>query len=179
MITTRIRDFAAMPLRWEQPRSLRMEYELRASGQTLATLHFRSAFGTFATLQDGEGSWTFKRMGFWRTHVSIRALASDEELGAFQNNTWKQGGTLVLSDGRAYLASTNFWSTQYSFCTPQEEPLIHFAKFRGILHASTEVTVLPAARQLPELPWMIGLGWYLTLMMHRDTVAVTTATTAS
>lgn len=179
MITTRIRDFAALPMRWEQPRSLRMEYELQAGGQRVATLQFRSSFGTFATLQDGEGSWTFKRVGFWRTHVSVRNLANDEELAAFHPHTWKQGGTLSLPDGRTYLANTNFWSTQYHFCTPQEEPLIRFTKFRGILHHSADVTVLPAAAHLAELPWIIGLGWYLTLMLHRDTVAVTTATTCT
>ena len=47
-----------------------MEYELRAGDMLAATLRFRSSFGSFATAEDGDGCWTFKRVGFWQTSVN-------------------------------------------------------------------------------------------------------------
>lgn len=176
MITTRIRDFATEPLRWEQPRSLRMDYELRTADRLIATLRFRSAFGSFATLQDGEGCWTFKRVGFWHPQVTIRALESDQEVAIFRNNTWTHGGTLAFADGRCYLASTNFWTTEYHFKTMTAEPLVAFRKIGGLLHLSSQVEILPAAAQLPELPWLVGFGWYLTILMHADASTAASAT---
>ena len=49
--------------------------------------------------------------------------------------------------------------------------LIHY-RYRGLLGSSAEVTVLPAAQDVPELPWMVMLGWYLMIMMEDDASAV-------
>ena len=51
-------------LKWLQPNWLKMEYELHAGEEVVATLRFRSSFGTLATAQSADGCWTFKRVGF-------------------------------------------------------------------------------------------------------------------
>ena len=86
-----------------------MEYELRADDEVIATLRFRSSFGTFATAESADGCWTFKRIGFWKTKATIRACGSETEIAFFKNNTWSGGGTLELSDGRKFQATTNLW----------------------------------------------------------------------
>ena len=110
-------ELAGRELHWVQPRVMKMEYELRAGEMIAATLRFRSSFGSFATAASADGSWTFKRVGFWQTRVTVRANGAEADLAAFKNNTWSGGGTLELPDGRKYLANTNFRATQYEFKT--------------------------------------------------------------
>jgi hypothetical protein len=172
----KIADLIGRELKWIQPTATKMSFELRDGEETAAMLKFRSLFGSFATAESADGSWTFKRIGFFQTKATVRALGSETDIGVFKNNTWKDGGTLELPDGRTYPADTNFWATKCSFRTESGEMLISFQKIGGILHMSSTVQIHEAARKLPELPWMALLGWYLTVMMHIDRAAVAAAT---
>jgi hypothetical protein len=145
-----------------------MEYELQAGDAIAATLCFRSSFGSFATATSADGIWTFKRVGFTQTRATIRKSESETDLAVFKNNTWRGGGTLEFPDGRKYLANTNFWATQYAFETEMGEPLITYRKIGGMFHMSAITEIHPLARTLPEMPWMVMLGWYLAVMMHMD-----------
>ncbi len=169
----KLAELIGQELKWVQPHALKMEYELRAGDVVAATLHFRSSLGSFATGTSADGSWTFKRIGFWQTKATVRASGEEVDLAVFKNNTWSGGGTLELPDGRQYPANTNFWATQYEFKTEiTDEALISYRKIGGLLHMSAAVEIYPAAREIAELPWMVLLGWYLTVMMHRDSAAV-------
>jgi hypothetical protein len=103
--------------------------------------------------------------------VTIRQCGSDAEIATFKNNTWNHGGTLELPNGRKILANTNFWETQYDFKTETGETLFTFRNIGGVLHASSLVAIQQAAVKLPELPWMVILGWYLVVMMTSDSAA--------
>lgn len=171
----KLAELVGHELKWIQPHALKMEYELHAGEMIAATLRFRSSLGSFATATSADGTWTFKRVGFWQTKVTIRAAESETDLATFRNNTWSGGGTLELLDGRKYPANTNFWSTQYEFKTEQGESLISYRKIGGILHMSSVTEIHPLARNIPEIPWMVLLGWYLTVMMHMDSAAAAAA----
>lgn len=166
----KIAELVDRPLKWAQPSALRMEYELNAGDELAATLRFRSSFGSFATGEGADGCWTFKRVGFWQTRATIRACGSETETASFHNNTWSGGGTLDLLDGRKMLVTTNFWQTNLEFQDEAGSPLIR-SKSGGLIHLSAAVEILPGAASLPELPWLVLLGWYLTVMMHMDSAA--------
>jgi len=172
----KIANFVGLSLQWHRPSLFKAEYELKSGDALVATLRFRSAWGTFATAQSDDGCWTFKRVGFWQTRATIRPCGSEEEIASFRNNTWSGGGTLLFPDGRQYPANTNFWQTQYEFKTEAGESLIHYRN-RGLFGSSAEVTILPKAQEVPELPWMVMLGWYLIVMMQNDSAAATMAVT--
>ncbi len=159
-------------LKWIQPHAMKMEYELRTGDGVAATLRFRSSFGSFATATSADGIWTFKRVGFWQTRVTIRASETETDLAIFRNNTWSGGGTLELTDGRKYLANTNFWLTQYEFKTEKGESLVSYKNIGGMLHLSSVTQIHALAKDIPEMPWIVLLGWYLTVMMHMDSAAV-------
>lgn len=167
----KIADLVGQKLTWVQPHASKMEYELRAGDAVASTLIFRSSFGSFATATSSDGIWTFKRVGIFNTKVTIRVINSETDLAVFKNDTWRGGGTLELSNGRKYLANTNFWSTQYEFTTESGESLISYKKIGGFLHMSSVTEIHPLAKYIQELPWMVSLGWYLTLMMHMDASA--------
>jgi hypothetical protein len=173
----KIAELISQQLKWVQPSALKMHYELRAGDELASTLRFRSSFGSFATGESADGCWTFKRIGFWKTRVTIRRCDEDVDIATFKNNTWSSGGTLELSDGRKFLASTNFWQTNFEFHDEMGRQMVKF-KTGGLIHFSATVDIEPNAVSVPELPWVIMLGWYLTIMMHIDTTTAATAAAA-
>ena len=90
----------------------------------------------------------------------------------FRNSTWAGGGTLEQPNQRTYRANSNFWQTRYEIFDNSDSPLVTFSRVRGVLHLASDVTIHDAARSLPELPWMVMLGWYLTVMQHGDTAVI-------
>jgi hypothetical protein len=89
----------------------------------------------------------------------------------FRNNTWSGGGTLELSDGRKILATTNVWQTNFELQSEKGETLVRF-KLGGFVHLSATVEIPPNAAGVPELPWIVMLGWYLMVMMYMDTASM-------
>lgn len=172
----KIAELVGQQLEWVQPSVFKMHYELRAGDEVAATLRFRSAFGSFATGESADGCWTFKRIGFWQTKATVRVCDTDVDIATFKNNTWSSGGTLELSAGRKFLATTNFWQTNLEFQDELGGTLIKF-KTSGLLHLSAKVNVEPNAVSLPELPWVVMLGWYLTVMMHMDSATAVAGAT--
>jgi hypothetical protein len=162
-----IADYAGRTLAWTQPAALRMEYELRSGDDVLATLKLRSSFGSLATAESGDGCWTFKRVGFLSTRVTIRPCGSETEVATFRNNTWSSGGSLELEAGRKIMATSNFWQTQYQFQTESEEALVRF-KSSGLIRVHSAVEITPAGTRLRELPLLVLLGFYLVVMMRSD-----------
>ena len=165
------------PLKWQQP-SLKMEYELLTGDTLAATLKFRSSWGTLAFAESGDGKWTFKRIGFFQNRATIRVDGSEEEAAVFFNNTWRQGGTLEFANGKRFKATTNFWMTKMEWQSEDEQPLADF-KIGGFFKHSAEVEIQPQVAALEELPLLVLFGWYLVLMLHRDTAAASTAAAAS
>jgi hypothetical protein len=169
---TRGADLSGLLLKWGQPSLLKREYELRTGdGELVATLHFRSSFGSFATADSPYGCWTFKRVGFWQTKATVRSCGSDDDIAIFTNNTWSGGGTLEFSDGRTFRATTNFWQTKFEFETEAGEKLIEF-QTSGLLHLSATVQIYPSFVTATELPLLVMLGFYLIVMLHSDAAAV-------
>jgi hypothetical protein len=171
----KIAEVAGQELEWSQPAAMSRDSELRAGGELVATLRFRSMFGTFATAESRDGCWTFKRVGFWQQRVSIRVCGSEEDVAMFRNNTWSGGGRLEFPDGREIRATTNLWRSKLDFVTGAgDEPLVQL-RMRGLIHRAGRVTLSPDAAALPELPLLVLVNWYLALMLSQDDGAATAA----
>ena len=41
---------------------------------------------------------------------------------------------------------------------------------------SSAVVIHPPAAQIVEIPWIVPLGWYLTVLMYMDSAAAVAAT---
>jgi hypothetical protein len=161
-------------LKWEQPSSFKEEYELRTGEELVATLRFRSSFGSLATAESADGCWTFKRVGFWQPKVTVRQCNKDDDIATYKNESFSSSGIVTLADGRTFSAESNFWQTKFEFSNEAGETLIQF-KAEGMLHLSSNIAIGPGAVNLPELPWMVMFGWYIMVMMRRDaatTVAI-------
>jgi len=159
-------------LHWSQPRLLDQRYELRRGDgdEVVATLAFRSAFGSFATATSGDGAWTFKRVGFWRTRATVRAAGGAEDLAVFEHNTWSGGGTLTLAGGREIRVTTNVWQSRIEFLAGDDEVLFRYLT-EGFVRQESTLEVGPPLARMPEMPWLLLFGWYLVVMMHQDSAA--------
>jgi hypothetical protein len=174
----KLHEVAGQSLKWTQPSTFKKVFELRAGDEVVATLKFRSALGSFATGESADGAWTFKRVGFFQTRVSIRESGSETELASFKDKTWTSGGTLTLADGRVFYATTNFWNSKVALQDDQHVELIRFTN-SGLLHLSSIVEIRPTAGQMPELSWLILLGWYVCIKMSDDSSGAIAAAAAA
>jgi hypothetical protein len=160
-------DLIDSPLRWTQPHVFDREWELHLGDETVATLTFRSAFGSLATARCADGSWTFKRVGFWQTRATVRAEGAADDLAVFEHNTWSGGGTLTLAGGRPIRVTTNFWQSKIEFQASDDAVLLRYVT-EGFLRQEAQLEVMPSLRRMRETPWLILFGWYLVVMMHQD-----------
>jgi hypothetical protein len=156
-------------LKWAQVNA--KQHELRSQDDVVATLEFRSLFGTLGTAKSAEGCFTFKRTGFWQSRAGIRACESDEELALFTNNTWASGGTLEFPDGRKYKATTNFWMTRLEFRSEADQSLVAF-HYGGVFRKKADVEITDAARRDPHTHLLVTFGWYLAIMLSREAAVV-------
>jgi hypothetical protein len=169
-LARRLSDLVGQGMIWSKPNWMKGAYELRLGDERIATLKFRSIWGTFATGETAEGSWTFKRTGFLQNRVTVRVPGSDADIAVFVAN-WKMGGTVELPDGRRYRANTNFWMTSYALTDEAGRPVVSYRRIGGMASLSAVVEIEPAVAALRELPWLMLLGWYLAIMMHQDSAA--------
>jgi len=168
-------------LRWRQPEASRRRYTLQREGSDtpLATLDWRSFWGTFATATMGATSWTFKRTGFLRPRVTVRLAGSDDDLATFDAN-WHGGGTLSVAGGATFVwKAAHFWHSQWSWQDTTGAELLHFANRQGFIRQGATVAIVPEAAQLPELELLTALGWYLLILAANDSAATTAATVAT
>jgi hypothetical protein len=154
-------------LRWIQPSVVDRAYELRHADDTVGTLVFRSAFGSFATGRTAEGCWTFKRVGFWQTQATVRVEGATSDLAIFEHSTWRGGGTLRLIGGRSIRVTTRLWQSKIEFLMPEDRVLFRYLT-DGFLRQQSDLQVLPPLQAMPDMPWLLLFGWYLALMMHED-----------
>jgi hypothetical protein len=158
---------ASRALHWTQTRLFDSTYDLVENDEHFARLTFRTTFGSFARLETAAVAWTFKRVGFWRTRATVRQEGADIDLASFEHNTWSGGGTLRLADGREIRVTTSFWKSRIEFQRDDGTPLFRY-QTEGFMRLGAALEVFPAGAAMPELPWLLGFGWYLVVMTHHD-----------
>lgn len=162
-----IRAVVDHELTWSQESAFKNEFELRFGGELVATLRLPKMLGTMGVAESGDGSWAFERIGFWKARTVVRASGSNVELGSYTSNTWKGGGVLELSDGKKFTVWRSIWKGLSEFRTEEGEPLFQI-HHRSSFRVSASLRINRKALQIPELPWMVLLGFYLEVMARKD-----------
>jgi hypothetical protein len=175
----RMKELVGRELKWIQPRATARDFELKDGEETVAMLEFRSTFGSLAAATTAEGRWSFKRVGFWTPHVTIRPADTETEIALFRNRTWSAGGTLVLPNAEPIRANTNFWQTAFDFIDERDQPLVRYRKVGGMFHLSSLVEITPQGAGLELLPWLVPFGWYLAIKMRDDASGAAAAAAAA
>jgi hypothetical protein len=151
---------------WVQPDQKERRFELRAGDALLGSLSFRSDSGTMALAESARGKWTYKRVGFLNTRVTIREEGSDEDLAVFKPNVWGNG-VLTFGDGSKFRWKTaSLWKTAWVFTDSAGQALIHFKpgskkKLRDGLQPWATVNIEPYTQGDPRLAILLTLGIYI------------------
>ena len=159
-------------LKWRETGRFGRSYQLLDGSAAVATLRFPGWFRTGAVAESSDGTWTFTRLGFWQRRVAIRAGDTGADLAAFTSGIFKDSGTLELADGHRYQVTANFWHSKCEVKTETDQELIRYSGIWRFFRMGSTVEILPAAKDLPELPWLVPLVWYLIIMRHRDAAVI-------
>jgi hypothetical protein len=162
-----IRSVVDHELSWSQHSAFKSEFELRFGGELVATLRLPRMIGTVGVAESGDGSWTFERIGFWKMRTVVKASGSTEELANYTSNAWKPGGVLQLPSGKRFTFWRSGWKGISEFRTEEGEPLFQ-VRYGGSFRVSASVRINRKALQIPELPWMVLLAFYMGVMARRD-----------
>ena len=163
-----IRDIKTGEFLWVQLHAMERVFELRSAEEVVATLRWNSTFGSLADAVAADGHWTFKRTGFFRPQITIRACKSDSNLAVFTPN-WNAEGALEFSTGKSFRwTGTGFWRSQWAFSKANGERLIDFEPHASFVKKSAVVKVTPEGFQFAELSLLILIGWYLMLLRSDD-----------
>lgn len=167
-----------------QPRATRRNFILRSGERIIGQLDFRSEFDSLADAISANEAWTFKRVGFFSPHVTVRRAGSKIEIATCHPNWTGTESKIQFSSGEVYLWKVaSFWATSYSFSNGDGIELITFRSgsveknISNLFTNQALVHIAFEAWQLVELPLIVLLGWYLVLLQQDDsaTVAVTGA----
>jgi hypothetical protein len=162
-----IKDFVGRELIWSRPRMMKREFELRSGEETLATLRWSKGWwSTLAEAASAEGEWTFKRSGFWKSKVTARQPGSETDLATFEPG-WTGAGVLTIAGGATYRwANDGHWGTAFAWKDSAGNSLVRLR--HRMMKNQGEVEISPSASALPDLPFLVVFGWYLTVSLVEE-----------
>jgi hypothetical protein len=164
-----LREFADVSPKWHQPDAIHRHYELRADDALIASLRWERPWGSLATGQTAEGTWTLKRAGFLRPRVTVRAAGSDSDAAIVQLQ-WGGIGDVQLADGHHFRwTRVTFWHSEWAFTDAGGEPLLVFKPNFTKMRREAEIEIGPHSLALPELSLLSLLGWYLMVLIEEET----------
>jgi len=168
-----------LELFWVQPRVTRRNFILRSGERIFGQLGFQSEFDSLAEAISADRVWTFKRGGFFSPHVTVRQAGSNIDLAIFRPKWTGTEGQIQYSSGEVYSwRVANFWATSYTVSDANGIELVTFRsgsdekKISNLFKQQAQVQIALVAWQLVELPLIVLLGWYLTLLQREDSTAV-------
>jgi hypothetical protein len=146
----------------------RRTFELRSASKAYALLRWQPGYKTRALATTARGEWTFERRTFWYPHVRVRER---DEVVATYRPGWLANGRLKSKRGGSWAwRGLSVWRRRYGFIDDRGEPLVEFrAQLR--LPPAAEVRLGDRAYGLDEVPLLVALGWYLTILAFDDLAA--------
>lgn len=170
-------------LEWTQPKTFQNRYELRSGENLVATLEFPKAFGSLANAIAADGRWTFKRVGFFNTRITVRLEGQEDELAVYHPKWTGTEGRLQFASGEAYTWKVaNFWATQFVWLSSDQQvilfrPGVEDSEISDWFKTQARVEIQPEAGMVKHLSLLVLLGWYLMILKQQDDVAATAAAT--
>ncbi len=169
-------------LYWTQPKAMSRSYELQAGTTVVGTLKFETALGSLATARADGGTWSLKRMGFFRPHVTVRISGVATDVAVYRPKWTGTEGELAFADGHVFTwAVANFWATRYEILASSGRPLIEYKSggrergLKDLLRSQAHVTLTEAGRRCPQVALLVLVGWYLILLQQADSAATAAA----
>ena len=156
---------------WKRPQMWRRQYELRAGGELIGRLESRSMLGGSMWGETASGAWRVRHVGLLRGRSLITAEGATEPAAQFQPR-WFGAGDVVTARGQRYRwHREDFWGQRWAMVDSGGITHLSFARSPAFLTLDTRVTVADSARRDEELEPLVLLGYYLLLLMVRQSHA--------
>lgn len=169
-------DCSKKELNWSQPKLLKREFELRDGSEVVGRLNWHRPFGSLATGEVAEGSWTFKRAGFLRPRVIVRPVDSDQAVARYEAG-WAGGGRLLYPGGHGYhWRQRSFWKTEWAFEDERGQIVAQFQADQFVLKESVRLTLADVKSSRPDHALLALLGLYLMILSNDDAVTAVVVT---
>jgi hypothetical protein len=167
-----IADLAGRSALWICRAAPTAEYELRDGDAVLATLRSRKACGSLASARTEGGHWTFKHVGFFTSRITVRAAEREAETAVYTPKSGR-AGVLAVAQGATYRwrmvdATTRQWTGPLE----EQDWLVRFTFPGTSPRDGSSVEVAPGAAALADLPLLVLLGWYLSVLLATDLTMV-------
>ncbi len=156
---------------WKRPHMWRRQYELRAGGELIARLESRSVLGGSMWGETSSGSWQVRHVGLLRGRSLVTADGAAKPAAEFRPR-WFGAGEVVTASGRTYRwHRADFWGQRWELVDSGGLTHLSFARSPAFLTLDTRVQVSASARHDAELEPLVLLGYYLLLLMVRQSHA--------
>ena len=172
-----VANLAGQEFIWEKSREVKRARQIVIDGESWCSLRRLKMFGSLVGVESKAGSWTLKRVGFFRTRITIRQADSNQDFGLYTPSfTWcGSAGSVTIEGQRTYRwGATKSLGREHAFFDASETPLLRFRgnprKCRMTFEAKTEV---------PDLPLLAALGYYILLLHEEDSAVAITAGAAA
>ena len=153
-------------LTWRQTGKL--ESQLVAGEEVLATLRWAKAWGTLATGESTEGTWTFKRGGLLAPKIIVQTPGSGGS-SASMTPRWKGDSAISLPGGQRFrLAPKGFWRSEWVLTDDERKPVMTIKPSFAWGKVEASVEVETGAIAIRELPLLTILCWYAILLVSYD-----------
>jgi len=155
------------------PKSRPRTYTLTQGTAVVGKLSWQKDWGSLVLGETRTGSWSFKRVGFFNTRVSIRTAGTEQEVAAFHPH--------LFGGGWAELSGNHMWRLQAKGLFKQTYEFVdHSGRVALTLKPNgdnAEVTFADLSLDERTASLLTLLIWYVALLANED--ADTTAVLAA
>jgi hypothetical protein len=117
----------------------RRGYELRCNGEIVGSLQRKSCWSSEFRAESADGSWKFRRTGWFHTGTEIADSTSGTRIAVFKPN-WSGAGTLVFPDGLTFrITYKGFWRPVWTVLTDGGQPILSIRSHGRTVEISKEL----------------------------------------
>lgn len=156
---------------WKRPQMWRRQYELRTGGELIARLESRSLPGGSMWAETASGSWRVRHVGLLRGRSRVTAEGATEPAVEFRPRWFGAGDIETARGNRFRWHRADFWGQRWAMVDSGGLRYLAFARSPAFLSLDTRVDVADHARDDAELEPLVLLGYYLLLLMVRQSHA--------
>ncbi len=138
-------------------------FELKRNGETVGSLRRTSWWSSERRAESPDGSWRFRRTGFFRMCTEIVDSRSNTRVATLKPN-WTGGGKLTFSDGQTFsLTCKGFWRPVWTVRADSGQPVLS-------IHSRGKTVELPKELHLQEdrLMLLVMFTWHMVQQTSED-----------
>ncbi len=141
--------------------------ELVGEGSVFASLTWTKSWGSLATAETHDGSWTFKRAGFLHPMITVRRPGSDANIGIVEMS-WSGAGDAKLAGHSFRIQPTSFWHTEWTATDAGRSKLFSLKTRFTLKDQVADVVFEPVELSTGLVELLSALAWYIVLLSARE-----------